>query len=198
VRTAIFALLATTALISPQLGLLLSLVIVVLSLRLFGWALRMSFFGTVFAWSLLRLLTMEAQVKLERGDRVPAFSARVGKLPQRTYGHLSLCDDGTLLFCYRRWLLGPQNTIALGRSDRFAVGRRVFFPTIVAYTESHDRNHVNFRLLPSFRGTEESIRNCLGASGVYELQWTEGLRSFWKFMTDEAESSAGASLQAGD
>ena len=189
VRIMILALLAVTALISPKLGLLLSLVIVVVSLWLFGWALRMSIFGAVFAWSLLRLLTAARQVTLERGARVPAFSARVSRLPQRTYGHLSLGDDGTLLFCYRRLLLGPQKRISVGRSDGFAVGQGVFFPTIVMPISTSERNQVRFRLLPVFRGAEEGIRSCLGMSEVRDLRWTKGFREFWKFMTNEAGST---------
>src|SRR5271165_2120346 len=126
VRNTIFAILAVTALLSPKLGLLLALGVIVFSFLIFGWALRMAFFGTVFAWSLLRVLIMEEQVKPNRGDIVQGFTARVSKLPRRTYGHLSLSDDGTLLFCYRRLLLGPQKTIKVGWSESFAVGQGVF------------------------------------------------------------------------
>lgn len=191
VRNTIFAVLATTALLSPRLGLLLSLAIIVVSFLLFGWALRMAFFGIIFAWSLLRLLTMEVHVKLERGDRVPAFTSRVGKLPRRTYGHLSLSEDGTLLFCYRRLLLGPQGTIKVGRSESFAVGQGVFFPTVIEPIESTAKHQVTFRLLPTYRGGEENIRICLDLAEVRDLRLTKGLRSFWKFVTDDAESSAG-------
>ena len=193
VRNMIFAVLATTALLSPRLGLLLSLAIIVISFLLFGWALRMAFFGIIFAWSLLRLLTMEVHVKVERGERVPAFTSRVSKLPRRTYGHLSLSGDGTLLFCYRRLLLGPRKTIKVGRSESFAVGQGVFFPTVIEPIESTDKHQVTFRLLPTYRGGEESIRICLDLAEVRDLRWTKGLRSFWKFVTDDAESSAAGS-----
>jgi hypothetical protein len=189
VRVTIFALVAATALVSPKFGLLLSLVIIVVSSRLFGWAFRMSFFGTVFAWSLLRLLTEVGQVTLERGARVPAFSARGGNLPQRTYGHLSVGDDGALRFCYRRLLFGPQKTISVGRSESFAVGQAVFFPTIVMPISAVEPDQVRFRLLPVFRGAEESICSCLGMSEVRDLRWAKGLRELWRFMTNEAGST---------
>jgi hypothetical protein len=192
VRNTIFAILAITALLSPKVGLLLSLVVIVFSFLVFGWALRMAFFGTVFAWSLLRLLILGEQVKANRGDRVPTFTARVGKLPRRTYGHLSLSDEGTLLFCYRRLLVGPQNTIKVGRSASFAVGQGVFFPTVIEPIESTGKHQVTFRLLPTYRGAEQSVCDCLELAQVRDLRWTKGVRAFWKFVTDDGESAAGA------
>jgi hypothetical protein len=192
VRNSIFAVLAVTALLSPRIGLLLSLGVIVVSFLIFGWALRMAFFGTVFAWSLLRVFLMEAREKVERGDRVKAFTARVGKLPRRTYGHLSLADDGTLLFRYRRLLFGPQNTIKIGRAGSFSVAQGVFFPTVIEPIESTGKHHVTFRLLPTYRGAEENIRSCLAFGEVRDLRWTKGLRAFWKFVTDDTESTAGA------
>jgi hypothetical protein len=192
VRNCIFAVLAITALFSPRLGLLLALCVIAVSVLVFGWALRMAFFGIVFAWGLLRVLLMEAREKVARGDRVRAFTARAGKLPRRTYGYLSLADDGTLLFCYRRLLLGPQNTVKIGRSGSFSVAQGVFFPTVIEPIESTGKHHVTFRLLPTYRGAEESIRSCLALAQVRDLRWTKGIRAFWKFVTEDGESTAGA------
>ncbi len=192
VRNTIFAILAITALLTPKLGLLLALSVIVFSTLVFGWALRMVFFGTVFAWSLLRVLVMGVKVKANRGDKVPAFTARVGKLPRRAYGHLSLSDDGMLLFCYRRLLVGPQKRIKIGRSESFVVGQGVFFPTVIEPIESTDKHQVTFRLLHTYRGAEESVRDCLELAQVRDLRWTKGIRAFWKFVTDGGESTAGA------
>ena len=193
VRNTVFAVLAITALLSPHLGLLLSLAVILVSILIFGWALRMAFFGVVFAWSLLRVLLMEAREKVERGDRVQAFTARAGKLPRRTYGHLSLAEDGTPLFCYRRLLVGPQSTLKVGRSGSFSVAQGIFFPSVIEPIESTSKHQVTFRLLPTYRGAEESIRACLALAQVRDLRWTKGLRSFWKFVTDDSESTAEAS-----
>ncbi len=191
-RNTIFAILAITALLSPKLGLLLSAGVIVVSFLLFGWALRLSFFGTVFAWSLLRALVMHEQVRPSPGDVVTAFTARINKLPRRTYGYLSLSDDGTLVFCYRRFLVGLKSTIKVGRAQGFAVGQGVFFPSVIEPIESTDKHHVAFRLLPTYRGSEESIRTCLSLAEVCDLRWTKGLRSFWKFVTDGGESTVSA------
>lgn len=193
VRNAVFAVLAVTALINPQLGVVLSLGIIAASLLVFGWALRMALFGTIFAWELLRLLLFEAHHKPDKGDRVPAFAVRVSKVPQRTYGRLSLGPDGSLRFGYRRLLAGPEKTVTLGRSPSFEVGRGIFFPCVIEPIESADKHRVVFRLLPTYRGAEESIRSCLDLAQVRDLRFTRGLRSFWKFVTEGggSESAAG-------
>src|SRR6516164_4712397 len=85
VRNTIFAVLLITALLSPHLGLLLSLAIIAFSLLIFGWALRTAVFGTVFALGLLRALLFGAQDRPNLGDSVPAFSTRVRTVPRRTY-----------------------------------------------------------------------------------------------------------------
>jgi hypothetical protein len=192
VRNCVFAVLAITALLSPRLGLLLALGLIVVSFLVFGWALRMAVFGAVFAWSLLRVLMMDVRMKANRGDRIRAFTARVSKLPRRTFGYLFLSDDGTLLFCYRRLLVGPQNTIKVGRAEGFAVGQGIFFPTVIEPIESTGEHHVTFRLLPTYRGAEESVRSCLELAQVRDLRWTKGLRAFWKFVTDDGESTVSA------
>ena len=61
IRNIIFAILLGTSIVSPHLGLLLSLIVIVVSFTLFGWALRLAFFGSYFAWSLLQMLVLEMQ-----------------------------------------------------------------------------------------------------------------------------------------
>jgi hypothetical protein len=49
-----------------------------------------------------------------------------------------------------------------------------------------------FRLLPTYRGVEEEVRECLDLLAVEDLRWRKGLKSFWKFVTagDEAAEKA--------
>jgi len=191
VRNTIFAVLAITALVWPHLGLLLCLAVIVFSFLIFGWALRMAVFGTVFAWELLRVLLFEAQHKPKPGESVPAFSTRVSKIPRRTYGRLHAGPDGTLMFGYRRLLVGPEKKVQVGRASSFEVGQGIFFPSVIEPIESADKHRVVFRLLPTHRGAEESVRACLELAQVRDIRFTKGLRSFWKFVTDDGgESSA--------
>ncbi len=195
-RNVLYVLLLVTALLSPVLGIIFSLVLIVVCFLMFGWALRLAFFGSIFAWSLLRALVMHEHVKPSTGDAVVAFTARINKMPRRTYGHLSVSGDGTLLFCYRRLLVGPKNTIKVGHANSFAVGQGVFFPSVIEPIESTDKHNVAFRLLPTYRGSEENIRTCLSLAQVCDLRWTKGLRSFWKFVTNGGESTVSAQAAA--
>ncbi len=185
IRNTIFAVLLATSVLSPHLGLLLALIVIVISFLLFGWALRLAFFGSLFAWSLLEMLLLEMQAKPSRENGVRAFSAGVKSVKRRTYGRLSPGEDGKLVFAYRRLLIGPEKTIVVGRAESFVVGRGVFHPTVVEPIESAGKHRVVFRLLPTYRGVEEEVRACLDCATVQDLRFGKGLRSFWKFLTED-------------
>ena len=192
IRNIIFAVLAIAALISPHLGLLLCLGLIVFSFLIFGWALRTAVFGTIYALALLRVLLFSAREKPNPGESVPAFSARVRKVPQRTYGRLHTGQDGTLMFGYRRLLVGPEKKVLVGKALSFEVGQGIFSPSVIEPIESAGKHRVVFRLLPTHRGAEESVRACLELAQVRDIRFTKGLRSFWKFVTESGgESSFG-------
>jgi hypothetical protein len=190
IRNTIFAVLAITSLISPHLGLLLCLCLIVFSFLMFGWALRTAVFGTVFATELLLVLLFDAQSKPKPGEGVPAFSTRVRKVPRRTYGRLYAGQDGALLFGYRRLLIGPEKKVPVGKASSFEVGQGIFFPSVIEPIESTGKHKVVFRLLPTHRGAEESVRSCLELARVRDVRFTKGLRSFWAFVTDDAGESS--------
>ena len=189
-RNTIFAVLAITALISPRLGLLLCLVVIALSFLIFGWALRTAVFGIIFALGFLRALLFGAQDKPDPGEGVPAFSTRVRKVPRRTYGRLYTGQDGTLVFGYRRLLVGAEKKVTVGKASSFEVGQGIFFPSVIEPIESAGRHKVVFRLLPTHRGVEESVRACLELSRVRDIRFTKGIRSFWKFVTESGGESS--------
>jgi len=188
-RNVIFAVLLGTSLMSPRLGLLLSLLVIIISFLAVGWALRLSFFGSLYAISLLQMLLLDWREKPTRDGGVRAFSAGVKGVSNRTYGKLSPRQDGSLVFAYRRMLVGPQRTVVIGRANNFAVGRGVFHPTVVEPIESANKHRIAFRLLPTYRGVEEEVRAALECASVEDLRWTKGLASFWKFVTEGDEAT---------
>ena len=189
-RNVVFAILLVTSIISPHVGLVLCLAVIVLSLMAFSWAWRLSFFGTLFAWSMLEMLLLDVHERPSREHGVPAFSAGMKNIKRRTYGKLVPGADASLVFAYRRLLFGPEKKVVVGRAESFAVGRGVFYPTVVEPIESTDKHRVVFRLLPTYRGVEEEVRLCLDCASVCDLRWTKGLRSFWRFVTDDDSAAA--------
>jgi len=188
IRNTIFAVLLVTSIISPHVGVLLALVVIIVSFLAFGWALRLSAFGALYAISLLQLLLFDWQEKPARDGHVRAFSAGMKGVSRRTFGKLQPREDGSLVFTYRRLLIGPQKTIVVGRANSFAIGRGIFHPTVVEPIESANKHRVAFRLLPTYRGVEEEIRVLLDCASVEDLRWTKGLASFWKFVTEGDEA----------
>ena len=191
IRNTIFAVLLGTSIVSPHLGLVLALIVIVVSFLLFGWALRLAFFGSLFAWSLLEMLLFEMQEKPSREDGVRAFSAGVKNVKRRTYGRLSPREDGTLVFAYRRLLVGPEKTVVIGRAEQLCRGPRACFippwwnrlsrPTSIAWSSAC--------CLP-IAGVEEEVRACLDCVAVKDLRLGKGLRSFWKFVTEDDSAAA--------
>ncbi len=188
IRNLIFAVLLGASIISPHVGLVLCLVVIIVSFLAFGWALRLSFFGTLYAVSLLEMLLLETQETPDRVKGVRAFSAGIKNVSKRTYGKLSPREDGSLVFAYRRMLVGPEKKVVIGRANSFAVGRGAFHPTVVEPIESAKKHRIAFRLLPTYRGAEEEVRAAIDAASVEDLRWSKGLASFWKFVSEDDSS----------
>ena len=187
IRNIVFAVLLGASIISPHLGLLLCLAVIIVSFMAFGWALRLSVFGILFAVSMLQVILWQVQEHPDRDKGVRAFSSGLKNVKRRTYGRLTPCEDGSLAFVYRRMLVGPEKKVTLGRSGSFAVGRGIFYPTLVEPIESAGKNRVVFRLLPTYRGVEEEVSACLECAAVQDVRFTKGLRSFWRFVTEGDE-----------
>jgi hypothetical protein len=143
---------------------------------------------------MLEMFLLEIQEKPSRDTGIRAFSSGVKNVKRRTYGRLSLGEDGSLVFAYRRLFFGPEKTVVIGKAGTFAVARGIFHPTVVEPIEAVGKERVVFRLLPTYRGVEEEVRACLQCAEVHELRWTKGFRSVWKFLTED-ESCGGERLE---
>jgi hypothetical protein len=184
-RNGVFLILAITTLVSREAGLTVSLAIILISFLLARWAFRLLVFGTVFSWGILRVMGFSSQKIPDASDTVSAFSAGVKGLPRRTYGGLRAEPDGSLAFRHRSWLVGPVRTENLGPSSNFDVGRGLFFSSIVRPAKN-DTYSIVFRLSPSYRGSEEAVQSALKLATVRDIRGSKGLRSFWKWVSEES------------
>lgn len=105
-RVVVLMLLLLATMVSPWLGLALSMLLIWIACRGLAWAIRMSVFALVMIacrhgrrWSL-------AQVR-SRG--IPAFKIAGGVFPKRTLMQLFVEEDN-LVFARRSWLIGPPKT----------------------------------------------------------------------------------------
>ncbi len=185
-RNGLFLILAIATLINREAGLTISLAIILISFVLARWAFRLLVFGTVFSWGILRVMGFSSQRVPEEGDAVSGFSAGVKGLPRRTYGWLRVEPDGSLAFRHRSWLVGPVRTENLGASSNFEVGRGLFFPNILRPAAQSGGYSIVFRLSPSYRGSEEAVRSALKLATVRDIRGSKGLRSFWKWVSEES------------
>lgn len=189
-RNAIFVALAVTAAINWKLGLAASLVLILVSLALVGWAYRLLVFGARFSWDLLRVLITEWRRQPSPDKPVLAFAARgVTGVPRRTYGRLSRDSEGALVFQCRRFGVGPGRGIRLGNASEYEVGKGLLYPSLVSPNADRTKYRLMFRLLPGYMGSEGAVQASLGLAGVKDIRWSRGLLSFWQWLAGDSEEA---------
>jgi hypothetical protein len=145
------------AVVSPFLGAMLAVLIILICAKLAGWSFRLSVFGTVFAWDLL-LFRRTHPVK----GAVMAFSSRGLALPPRTLGHIKPVDGG-LAFVYRPWLIGPSRVEMIAASNRILV-YGVFYLHILQL--DHKNRIAIAALPPRYRGSEAALASFAACEAV--------------------------------
>jgi hypothetical protein len=188
-RIAVFAALVGTSLISRSAGLALSLLVIVVCAFCAGWAFRIAIFGSIFAWDLLRtmVLGMKRAPDAEKGIR--CFSVGRGlRIRKRTFGRLVASPDRGLEFRYRRMGVGPSRKVVLSGDTPYEIGRGLLQPSLIAPGEENEKHRVLFRMLPGYGGSEEVLREQLGLRKVSDIRLPSGLRAFWRWLNDSAET----------
>ena len=169
----VLGLLLTAAVISPFLGAILALLILLISARIAGWNLRLSVFGTVFAWD---LLLFRRQQPVEKS--VLAFSSSALSLPARTLGRL-VWTDGRLAFVYRYWMIGPSRIVAIAATNQI-LSYGVFYSQIVQLDKQ--RKMPILTLPPRYRGSEAAVALFAGC-GATPSPLKGGMRAALAWLT---------------
>lgn len=152
------ALLIALSIISPWLGLLLALPLLILALIVSGWCFRLSVFATVVATDLLFFWRKKPAIA-----PLLAFAARrLEGAPARTCGRLRR-DAGQLVFHYRPWLILPKRSIRIDDSA-VLIERGVLYPRLRACGQGDTVTRI--ALPPRYRGQEEAIAEQLGLSRI--------------------------------
>jgi hypothetical protein len=168
-RTALLGVITLTATMNPWISAALSLVVIVISYCVAGWAFRLTVFGTIFSWEFItrrcrRFAPSANENKMFAGAHVPG-------VPVRTYGRLIKRDAGALEFAYRPWLfLAPRVALIPIEARSLAVGTGAFFSDVV-----DEDDQTVFSLPPRYRGHEEKLASVYGMSDVRAI----GLHRTW-------------------
>jgi hypothetical protein len=159
-RTALLGLVTVTALLNPWVSVALSLVVILLSYLVAGWAFRLTTFGTIFSWDFLTFRSRRFKVS-EKGENLLFSSNTLTKqgVPMRTYGRLRHePENGKLVFRYRPWLVLPERSLDVQLAAP-AVGKGLFISSI------EDGEKTAFILPPRYRDHEEAIVRAYGIEG---------------------------------
>ncbi|HLP00668.1 MAG TPA: hypothetical protein VK163_01490 [Opitutaceae bacterium] len=169
-RMSVLGLLGITHFMPPWAGILCSLVVIVVSYFLAGWAFRLTVYGSQFCWDFftLRRHRFEPDAK----ENVVFAGECIKAVPVRTYGRIARMENGRLRFRYRPWLVLPEKQIELA-DQPLAVGRGLFYPTIEATVGDGERTII--LLPPRYKGHEDALARACGIEEITDV----GLRRAW-------------------
>lgn len=174
-RTGVLGLLTLSSTINPWLGAAFSLVIILVAWLIAGWSYRLTVFGSIFCWDFFT--GRSGRFTPRENDNKMFSGAGFTEIPVRTRGRLVQRTGGGLEFFYRPWPWLPERRVVVpGSAAELAIGRGLFFSTIVA-----GESAAVFLLPPRYRGHEEMLaRAYLLGGGVQEA----GLRKAWSALRD--------------
>lgn len=169
-RMSVLGLLVVTPQINPWLGVACSVIVIVVSYFLAGWAFRLTTYGSIFCWDFFTF--RRARFVPDAKENKVFAGQGIAETPLRTYGRLARTPEGRLRFRYRPWLVLPEKQVELPEVP-LAVGRGMFFPTIEATVEGRERTII--LLPPRYEGHEEAFARACGIDAITDV----GLRRAW-------------------
>ena len=166
---------AGTSFLSPKLGAVWSMLIILCCLPLARWALRLAFFGHTFAWDLLTFARTRTKVK---ESAAWAFLARpIAGVPRRTHGKVQRDASGNLTFTYRRWMVLPARTITLP-SDQHAIGRGFLHPELLEVNGDDADDILDFP--PRYNTHEATLASAFALRDVRDV----GIRAAFSWLKE--------------
>ena len=179
----VLAVLVIATWISPWLGAAFALLILLVSIPIAAWSLRLAWFGSVVSWD---FLTRRHRSVPEAGAPVAAFTANGGLgVPGRAWGTLQLAEE-ELTFTYRPWMVLRSRTVRL--SARQTRLEKALICPLVRDTTSEEAPLL-FRLPPRYRTHEAGLAVTLGATEVADAGAVRGLKAIGAWIREMTSSS---------
>lgn len=167
-RTALLGLITITSTMNPTISAGLSIVVIIVSYFVAGWAFRLTIFGTIFSWEFVTRRCSRFQPAAE-GNAMFAGAHLTG-VPIRSYGRLNRRADGGFEFGYRPWLFLAPRVAPVPAASTLAVGTGAFFSDIVDRSDN-----TLFTLPPRYRGHEAELARLSAIPEVRPI----GLHKAW-------------------
>lgn len=158
-RTTLLGLVTLSTTLDPWVSATLSIVVIIVSWLIAGWAFRLTVFGTLFSWDFFTLRKLRYKVapvenKVFSGNRLCSTG-----VPIRTYGRwINEPQNGRWRFVYRPWLFLPERSVDIPATKPH-VGKGLFISTLL------DGDGTLLILPPRYRGHEPEIASAYGVEG---------------------------------
>jgi len=181
-KASLLLMITAASLISPFLGLLVCVPLIVIGFFISGWTFRLTVFGAIFGLDVL--LRRKAESEDIREKEIWAFNARViGKAPVRSYGRIHREEDGSLVFRHRPWLVMPVQEVRLDLAPN-GMERGVLFPSMLRWEDGKGRRE--FVLLPRYRYQVPQLAARYGVEKITDSILRKGIdsiRAWWRELT---------------
>ena len=175
-RTFLLSTVTIAGFADPTIGAVWSLIIIVASYFLAGWAFRLTVCGTQFIWDYFTFGRM--RLKPDAKGNAMFLAREINQVPIRTYGSLARNEAGELVFTYRPWLVLAPRTLILPKGN-YAVGKGIFHSEVVAV--NGEEHTAVFTLPPRYSTHEDALAQVYGW-GVTDVGIVAGLKAIGRFI----------------
>ncbi|NBR86528.1 MAG: hypothetical protein EB141_16540 [Verrucomicrobia bacterium] len=176
-RTFLLSTVTVTGFADPTVGAIWSIIIIIASYFLSGWAFRLTVCGTQFIWDYLTF--GRTRFKPDPKGNAMFLARELNQVPIRTYGTLARNDAGELVFTYRPWLVLAPRQLVLPKAN-YAVGEGIFHSEIVAV--NGDTHTVVFTLPPRYSTHEATLSQVYGWGATTHVGIIAGLKAIGRFI----------------
>ncbi|NBV25414.1 MAG: hypothetical protein EBS05_26305 [Proteobacteria bacterium] len=176
-RTFLLSTVTISGFADPTAGAAWSLLIIVASYFVAGWAFRLTVCGTQFIWDFVTFGRARFQPD-PRGNAM-FLAQELNQVPIRTYGTLARNDAGELVFTYRPWLVLAPRQLVLPKAN-YAVGEGIFHSEIVMV--NGDEQTAVFTLPPRYNSHETALSQVYGWGATTSVGLVAGLKAIGRFM----------------